>query len=417
MKAGNSPGRCKMKLAYLVPEWPTQTHSFFWQEVCTLREHSIQVHLFSTRQPDAALCPHRFCSEAFATTKYLYPPRWRVALREILRCGMRSKDAIRYIIKLREAKSKEKIRLFGLLLCAADLCSWCRRLQIEHIHVHSCADAAHLVALAKKLGGPSFSLTLHGDLPVYGRDHDSKMFDAEFVAVVSRPLQDQLLKKNLVTPERAPIIWMGVDTARFTPSTQNKNRFDFVLTTVARLHPAKGHMLVLEAIAILRGRGIKVHYVIAGRGDFEADIRRRVDELELADIVTFAGVLDSDEVLQLLRQSDCFVLASTGIGEASPVSLMEAMSCGVPPIVSRIGGTVDMIDDELDGLLVDRNDISAIADAIHRVAIDHELRLKIGMNARRKAVSRFDVSATARKLSDCINVAAKAGTKRFEGLV
>ena len=77
---------------------------------------------------------------------------------------------------------------------------------------------------------------------------------------------------------------------------------------------------------------------------------------------------------------------------------MEAMSCGLPVICSRIGGTPDMIQDGVDGLLVEQEDVDALADAASRLARNPDLRHRVGDAARKTALSRFDRRLNARKL-------------------
>ena len=98
-----------------------------------------------------------------------------------------------------------------------------RRAGVEHVHIHSCATAAHLGALGHILGDLNYSLTLHGDLPVYGTDHRAKMQRACFVSAVTRPLQKSL--EAHIGPGRPyPLIWMGVDTDRFRPAPDRAER-------------------------------------------------------------------------------------------------------------------------------------------------------------------------------------------------
>ena len=62
-------------IGYLVPEFPSQTHTFFWREICALRARGADVRLFSTRRPAPEACRHAFAEEAARETRYLVPPR------------------------------------------------------------------------------------------------------------------------------------------------------------------------------------------------------------------------------------------------------------------------------------------------------------------------------------------------------
>src|SRR5262249_40387506 len=155
---------------------------------------------------------------------------------------LRTVRALGYVAGLRESPLKKRLVYTGLLLSAADLLRHARRLGLEHIHVHSCADAAHVAALCRLLGGPSYSLTLHGDLPVYGTDHARKMAGAEFVACVTTPLKQQVVQQVGKPAAQVPVLWMGVDTDRFHYDGSRAYEDPRLhLVTVARLNPMKGH--------------------------------------------------------------------------------------------------------------------------------------------------------------------------------
>jgi colanic acid/amylovoran biosynthesis glycosyltransferase len=392
-----------IRLGYLVPEWPAQTHAFFWREVQALRSFGAEVTLFSTRRPPQDSCRHEFAASARASTRYLFPPRKRASLAVLTRSGRRMRDALAYLGSLHETPPKERAKLLALLPCAADLVSHAEALGITHVHVHSCANAAHLAHVAKLLGGPSYSLTLHGDLPVYGVDHAHKMARASFVAAVTRPLQAQILQVAKLPAERVPLIPMGVDTDLFTPASAKPARpGQLRMATIARLNPVKGHGYVLEALARLKRDGLDVHYTIAGEGPHREAIEAQVRTLSLGAEVTFAGTVSEGGVLEILRAADAFVLASEGMGEAAPVSVMEAMACGVPVICSRIGGTGDMIDDQVDGLLIAQRDVGALTTNLERLARDLPFRAQIAAAARERALTAFDYRAMARRLYDAV---------------
>ena len=74
-----------MKIGYLVPEFPGQTHIFFWREMRELRKLGVEVEVVSTRRPDAAIMSHTWTAEATATTTYLWPPSPRLLLSGVVR--------------------------------------------------------------------------------------------------------------------------------------------------------------------------------------------------------------------------------------------------------------------------------------------------------------------------------------------
>ena len=99
-----------------------------------------------------------------------------------------------------------------------------------------------------------------------------------------------------------------------------------------------------------------------------------------------------------MQSSDALALTSIRKGEAAPVAIMEAMSCGLPVICSIIGGTADMIEDGADGFLVPQEDVAAIATTARILATDPDRRAAMGQAARATAKARFDHRANAQAL-------------------
>jgi glycosyltransferase involved in cell wall biosynthesis len=307
------------------------------------------------------------------------------------------------LLGLRESPWKRRVLYLGLVLCAADLLRHARDQGYGHVHVHSCADTAHVAALGHILGGPTYSLTLHGDLPVYGTNHASKMAEARFVACVTAPLRQQVQEQVGLPAGRTGVVWMGVDTDSFRDEGGRADEPGRLhLVTVARLHAAKGHRHALAAVRAALDRGCEVRYTIAGEGPHRPEIEAEVKRLNLADRVEMAGTVSEGDVRALLQRADAFVLPSVGLGEAAPVSVMEAMACGLPVVASIIGGTPDMITTGVDGILVGQGDEKALADALVMLARDPGERRRLGRAARERAVRDFDSRQTARRLLDAI---------------
>ena len=391
-----------LRLGYLVPEFPSQTHIFFWREAQALRELGVELQFLSTRRPVSG-CPHEFGPAAAAATHYVFPPRAGPALQTLARSPHRTATALGYLAALGESSPLERARRLGLLGCAADLAELAQRERLQHLHVHSCAEAAHLAALTSRLSGLPYSLTLHGDLPVYGRDHASKMSGARFVAVVTRALQKQVTSTIGLPVSRVPVIRMGVDVGVFAPEPGGRpagTSFHFV--SVARLAESKGHRFALAALRVLLERGLDARYTLAGDGPDRAKIEAEVVRLELSRHVHLAGSLGEAAVLDLLRSADALMLPSVGLGEAAPVAVMEAMAVGLPVVCSVIGGVPELVDSGVEGYLVPQGDANAIADALDRLARDPTARARMGAAARERAIAEFGARACAARLLQAI---------------
>ncbi|MFD2858350.1 hypothetical protein ACFSZS_31320 [Seohaeicola zhoushanensis] len=244
-----------LPIGYLVPEFPGQTHAFFWRELSAIEESGVPVEVFSTRRPAPGSCPHGFAEAAAARTTYLFPPRGGAVAGFLAARPALLARAMAYVAGLTQTPAAQRAKLMALIASAADLVLHCRARGIDHVHIHSCANAAHVGALANILGGISYSLTLHGDLPVYGTDHGAKMARARFVSAVTAPLQASL-RREIGGNLRFPVIWMGVDTARFRPApVPRAPGGPFEVVSIARLNFTKGHRFFLRAMAKLRAEG------------------------------------------------------------------------------------------------------------------------------------------------------------------
>ncbi|MBT1515632.1 glycosyltransferase [Bradyrhizobium sp. SRL28] len=398
-----------MRLGYLVPEFPSQTHIFFWREVQALRRLGDEVFILSTRKPPSDACKHDFAKEAVAATHYLFPPGV-VGLTGWLLGGLTGAgQAFAYLRQL-DAPLQDRLRQLAYLVCAIDLVQWARKNRIDHIHGHSCADSAHILALSKRMGGPSFSLTLHGDLDVYGRDHRAKFAEAAFVSAVGKHLCDQIIERTGLPECKVLPTFMGIETSRLAAlGLERASQAGALrLVTIARLHPNKGHFHALAAVRRARDEGLNITYTIAGEGMFREAIVTKIGELGLRDSVKLTGTVSENEVFQLLSDADAFLLTSVGKGEAWPVSVMEAMGAGLPVISSIIGATPEMIRPGVDGFLVPQRDEDAIFEKIMILARNVQERQQIGAAARMTSQNRFDVSASAGVLRESICAQRKA---------
>lgn len=388
-----------LHLGILIPEFPSQTHTFFWREICALRAQGCTVSLLSTRRPPPNACPHEFAEPARQQTSYLWPPPWLRATLQLARHPLRTARAMGYLMGLEETPWRRRLLLLSLLWAAAGLVLLARRRGIQHVHVHSCADAAHLVALAHWLGGPRYSLFLHGDLPVYGTDHRHKMRRAAFVMTAGSHLVAQVATVAQVPAARIVPTCMGVDTKAFSAVAGTRDQGPLQVLTVARLNRTKGHLHALAAVQACRRAGIAIAYHVVGAGDFEPEIRAAIAALGLADCVVLHGGLGEDRVRARLAAADVFLLASTGLGEAAPVAVMEAMACGLPVVCSIIGSTPDMLRDGEEGYLVPQADEAALARALTALARDPARRAAMGRQARLRAETQFDAGLLARQLA------------------
>lgn len=169
----------------------------------------------------------------------------------------------------------------------------------------------------------------------------------------------------------------------------------FTMGILARLEPYKGHQHVLEAAALLKQEGRDFQILIAGKGDYEADLRSMARDLDVEDRVQFLGFVS--DVAGLLSILDVQLNASYGT-ETSSLSILEGFSMGLPAIVSRYGGNPWLVDEGENGLLFPNRDSRGLARCAARLMDEPDTLKRMGVRAREIYEERFTGEIFARNI-------------------
>jgi glycosyltransferase involved in cell wall biosynthesis len=196
-----------------------------------------------------------------------------------------------------------------------------------------------------------------------------------------------LAKYERFPEERVHIIRNGIDCGRFVPSAlaRAKLRGEMRLPSdsrlagiVAALRPEKNHTMFVEVAAAVCQADPKAHFVIVGDGPERTAIEQAIDLHGIADRVHLLGTRhDTPEIVAAL---DVFLLCSHN--EASPVSILEALSCGVPVVSTRVGSVAESVRDGETGYLVAPGDVPAMIQRTRQLLGDAPLRRRLGENGR-----------------------------------
>lgn len=401
-----------------MPEFPGQTHAFFWRELTELHDAGADVDILSTRRPDSRIVSHAWAGEAARRTRYLNRPNVGMVLRSgrVLARALVSGRLRKAVGGLRsgEEGAREKISLIaaGALLAArAHQRGW------RHVHVHSCGSSALVAWTARALDGISYSLTLHGPLADYGPRQEQKWRDAAFVLVITEKLltEARAALGDAVAADVA-IAPMGVriDEMRRSRAYEPWDPSSTLqLFSCGRLNAAKGHDTLISAAGLLSSRGIPVRLTIAGEDDeggtgYRKQLEAHVRQLGLDASVHLLGAVDEASVRDQLSAAHIFALASHG--EPLGVAIMEAMAMGTPVVIGDGGGVRELVD-ESSGVLVDPESPTAFAEAILRVAENPAAAARMAEHARRRVVARFSSKASADLLLGKIVAAGIASSR------
>jgi glycosyltransferase involved in cell wall biosynthesis len=250
---------------------------------------------------------------------------------------------------------------------------------------------------------------------------------ADRIVVNAVAIRDWLVDQGYPA-DKIVVIRNGVDTSRFGTRSDGaalRREFDIPLEVplvvmLARLNPTKGIDCFFEAATKVREQHPDVHFLAVGEcytrdaeGEIVVDsvyrreLQERVTSLGLADRVHFTGL--RNDVPQILAAAAVSVLPSVSEGISN--TLLESMAAGVPVVASRVGGTPEVIDDGVHGLLVPPSDPEALAGAILRVLGDSLLATKLGANGRRRVAQEFSFEAVVRHTEDLYRELLAAKTR------
>lgn len=390
-----------MQIAYVIPEFPGQTHSFFWREIEALEAMGMTVSLISTRRPPSHVIPHSWAKAASARTFYLYPPSAADAARTV----MRLPSLVRFRRDILSSSPRGMVKLAALLPFALKLKVHCQTHGIVHLHLGSAGNTAAIAALSRFLGGPPYSLTLHNPVVVFGPWQELKWNNAAFGAAITQDILDDLAAKyGASLPEEMFVQPMGVDTDRFDrnhPYVPWRPGERLKIFSCGRLNRVKGHEDMVSALELLVSRGIDAEIGIAGEDDhggagYRKILEKAIAKSDVSDRVNLLGAVDEATIVERLNGAHLFVLAS--FSEPLGVAYMEAMSCGIPTIGTRAGGVPLLIEDGVNGVLVPPRDPEALARAIEAVTVDPARADKLGREARETAVARFRATIGAERI-------------------
>lgn len=289
--------------------------------------------------------------------------------------------------------------------------------QAEHVHAHWASTTATMALLAGELTGVPWSFTVHRWDIAENNLISLKAHKAAFARAIDRRGAQELAVFADFDGWTPYVIHMGVTlpatTGRLDRELAPKDMFRAVMA--ANFIEIKGHVYLLEAVRLLRGRGVRILLELVGEGPLRASIANKVRDYGLKDDVKFLGSVPHGHLMAGLKGGtwDLMVLPSIedpkGAREGIPVSLMEAMSCGVPVISTTTGGIPELLDGHA-GVLVPPKDPVALADAIERLIEDPVLRRQLAEAGRQRVQKQFNLEAVVAEM-----VSLFAGCGRAEG--
>lgn len=225
---------------------------------------------------------------------------------------------------------------------------------------------------------------------------------AERIIVPSQFIYQLLVRRQGIDPGKVDVVHYGFDSAKYTacPSDEVRHfRKEFGLDgrvsigCFGRLDDQKGHRFLLEAMALMKSRPIRLRLLIVGEGPERAEFEKQAKAANLDEVVKFLGW--RRDAMALMEAVD--IVVQPTLQEAFSQVMVEAFYKRKPLVITRVSGAVDVIRDGVNGLLVPQQDATAIARAIERLADDSELRSRMGEAAYDFASKHLVIDKIIRK--------------------
>jgi len=298
----------------------------------------------------------------------------------------------------------------------------------DAVHAHLFPTSL-FVALASYLAsGPRYIFSEHNVANRRRKNPVFKLLDwfiyrrFSQIISVSKVVRDSLLLWLPGLREKVCVIQNSVDPEHFSaprsqiPYLRRQMGIapeEFVILYAGRLAPAKGPDILLQAISLLPANFGPIKVLIAGEGPLEKTLRDQAATSSVDGRVDFLGL--RKDIAHLLNLADLVVLPSRW--EGLPMILLEAMAARRPVIATRVGGIPEVIQDGINGLLVDPEDPQALARTIVIALESPDLRRRLEVGARQTICTEYSVRHAVQSLFEIYSMQAPTGgaTERLKG--
>lgn len=273
---------------------------------------------------------------------------------------------------------------------------------ILHTHLRHANVLAYITGMFTKL--PRFIYTAHSFIPLrisfLDRINLRAMREANHLIIaVSRGVKEDLIKRGRMDASHIKVIYNGLfDIEKASTGTIKRSAFSWnedttVIGVIANLRPVKGIECFLEGAKSVIEKIKTARFLIVGQGKLEKKLKALIKKKGLRDKVVLTGF--QSDVSPYMRLMDIVVVPS--LNEGFGLSILEAWAFKKPVVGSAVGGIVEIIDDEKNGLLFSVGSNLKLASAIIRLIEDPILAQRLGEAGKEKIVAHFQGDRMARE--------------------
>jgi len=288
----------------------------------------------------------------------------------------------------------------------------CLRERPDIVHGHWAFPGGYIASLVAGLVGTKYVVSIHGaETPLLKKYNFilkktiKSLNNASAVIVNSNYTRNEyerlgVKKEKIVKINPSPNFVNHISDYKILKKFKTKfgDEDTKIILFVGRLIERKGIEYLIKSLPEIKTQ--KFHLIIAGEGWLFDDLMKLTSSLNLHDKVTFFGSPSHEELGKLHDISDIFVcpsiIDSKGETEGLGLVILEAMESGLPVIATSVGGIVDIVKNQENGILINQKDSRVIAEAIDRLFRDKEFTEKIAQNSK-KIVAEFDPTNIAKE--------------------
>jgi glycosyltransferase involved in cell wall biosynthesis len=222
---------------------------------------------------------------------------------------------------------------------------------------------------------------------------------ANFIQSTSKAMA---LEAKNYTYKEIKVIPFGIDTELFKP--KQKKDDTIVIGTIKWLEEIYGIKYLIEAFNIIvkKHSDKKLKLLIVGSGSKEEEYKQMVEDYHIEHLVEFTGAVSSVETVKYHQQISIFVALS--LQESFGVAILEAAACGVPAVVSNVGGLPEVVDNGKTGFVVKSKNSKQAAGAISKLIMSPELYSEFSNNAREFVVKSYNWNNNIKQQIELYNI-------------
>lgn len=398
-----------MKLAYLVNQYPQPSQSFIRREILAHEAAGVPVTRYTVRRFDGKLADPGDVAERDRTRVLLSGGGKSLAVALLKEAfGNTAKFWPAFKLAWMNGKTADRGGVPLHLVYLAEAAILRQRLAadpVDHVHAHFGTNSTTVAMLCHVLGGPAYSFTVHGPEEFDRARGDGlalldKLKHSKFAVTISEFGRGNLMRwtDSLDWP-KIQVVRCGIDAAFLDTPAVPPGR-EPVVVCVGRLVEQKAQLILVQAVAVLKKRGVPIQLRLIGDGPMRQQIEELVAREGLANEVELLGSKSAADVRS--EMTNARIVTQPSLAEGLPVAIMEALALRRAVVATQIAAVPELVDASC-GWIIPPGSVDRLADALAAALATPDSQLiEMGEEGRRRVIERHRADVEAERLRDTI---------------